>query len=205
MMLMQKIRHGFTAVELVIVITVIGIVSAIVVISYQGAQERAREAMVATSVRSYADAISSYRVSHGYWPPASSRSTGLTACLGSSNSYATTYGNLTPGVCSTISGTTVSNDFNTEITPYLNNPADLSFMQPLKYNPTSKYGRGIYYSLTCLINYCDFSATPIIKLDVRINYVIPSTKSCVIGKPLADTPITGFTTCSYIIQEGATS
>ena len=204
-MINQALRRGFTVVEITIVIAIIAILSAVSIAAYSGTQEKARQAKIATTVKSYANAISTYRSSNGYWPPSTARTTGIAACIGDSSSYSSTYGYLTPGVCSTLTGASVSTDFNTEIAPYIINPPDLSFMKPLQYTPTSKYGRGIYYSVTCLINYCDYSTTPASKLDVRINYVVQSSSKCVIGTALESTPITGFTTCSYSIQKGATS
>lgn len=204
-MLRLPTRHGFTIVELTIVIVVIAVLATITLVSYSGVQERARQAQIATTVRSYANAISTYRLTKGYWPPESARTTDARACLGDPNSYSSTYGYLTPGICNTLTSASVDTDFNTEMNSYLTNLPDLSFIKPLQFTPSSKYGRGIYYAKRCLINYCDYATTPASKLDVSINYVITSPGTCAIGTAVIDVPTTGFTTCKYVIQEGATS
>lgn len=48
----SKLPRGFTVIELMIVIVVIGILAAITVVSYNGAQRQAREAKVASDIKS---------------------------------------------------------------------------------------------------------------------------------------------------------
>lgn len=68
-------QSGFTIVELLIVIVVIGILAAITIVAYNGFQQRARNAQVSTGVNAYVKAIESYRVVKGEYPSAS-------GCLG---------------------------------------------------------------------------------------------------------------------------
>jgi prepilin-type N-terminal cleavage/methylation domain-containing protein len=72
-----KRRQGFTIVELLIVIVVIGILAAIVIVAYQGAQQRADNSRIMGAVRQYQKAFLAYAIDHqGSWP------TGSFACLG---------------------------------------------------------------------------------------------------------------------------
>lgn len=61
-------QHGFTIVELLIVIVVIGILAAITIVSYNGIQARAFDAQQATEVNSIAKALSMYTSDGNPWP-----------------------------------------------------------------------------------------------------------------------------------------
>jgi len=63
-------QHGFTIVELLIVIVVIGILAAIALVSYNGIQERARDAQYASEVNSVAKALTLYTSDGGEFPDA---------------------------------------------------------------------------------------------------------------------------------------
>jgi prepilin-type N-terminal cleavage/methylation domain-containing protein len=62
---MQRLKAGFTIVELIIVITVIAILAAIVITSYNGAQMRSRDARRVANLQSIGEAITSYRLKYG--------------------------------------------------------------------------------------------------------------------------------------------
>jgi prepilin-type N-terminal cleavage/methylation domain-containing protein len=70
-------RRGFTIVELLIVIVVIGILAAIVIVAYNGVQQRARNTQAVTGVNAYVKAIIQYSVTMGTYPLP-----GVNACLG---------------------------------------------------------------------------------------------------------------------------
>jgi prepilin-type N-terminal cleavage/methylation domain-containing protein len=67
---------GFTIVELLIVIVVIGILAAITIVAYNGIQERARKANLISAVRSYKTALNLYRIAYNAYPSTQ------TVCLG---------------------------------------------------------------------------------------------------------------------------
>ena len=193
---------GFTIVEILIVIAVIGILATISVVAYNGAVEKAHNVTIATTVENYSKAASLYFASERKWPLQTSPSSNA-ACIGSPKSYETTYGYLTPGICSTLVGASADSQFDSQLSAYISDAPDLSFMEPLQYTPSQKYGRGIYYTVNCLPSYCSTATTPASEVEVTISYVVRSSKKCVIGDSLANTPITGFTTCIYYVQHGA--
>lgn len=59
---------GFTIVELLIVIVVIGILAAITVVAYSGIQERARSAGILSNIRQVQKYIEAYNVENGSYP-----------------------------------------------------------------------------------------------------------------------------------------
>lgn len=64
----KQTRHGFTIVELLIVIVVIGILAAIVVVAYRGMQERAAESVAESSITQAAKKIKIHSVTNGSYP-----------------------------------------------------------------------------------------------------------------------------------------
>ena len=59
------VSKGFTIVELLIVIVVIGILAAIVTVAYNGVQTKALNAKTVSAVASWAEAMELYRVDNG--------------------------------------------------------------------------------------------------------------------------------------------
>lgn len=60
--------HGFTIVELLIVIVVLGILAAIVIIGYNGVQTRAKNTSRAVEVKEYANLFHAYKLANKEWP-----------------------------------------------------------------------------------------------------------------------------------------
>ena len=81
---------GFTIVELLIVIVVIGILAAITIVAYNGIQDRARNAQRVSDVNTIQKALEQYKALNGTYPPtsASSAATIQSVC----SSVATGYG-----------------------------------------------------------------------------------------------------------------
>ena len=73
---MQKRRHGFTIVELLIVIVVIGILAALSVTAYNGIQSRATVSQTAHFASTAVKTLKAYKAAEGTYP-------GVTGCIGS--------------------------------------------------------------------------------------------------------------------------
>ena len=103
-------QSGFTIVELLIVIVVIGILAAITIVAYNGIQTRAENTKTINAVASYAKGIMSYAATYGTYP--------ITAgypCLGSASLCARVAGGA--GGCAATSDGSVGQvpAFNTDI------------------------------------------------------------------------------------------
>ncbi len=68
---MHSKRSGFTIVELLIVIVVIAILAAITIVSYNGIQNRAKDAQRKSDIASIAKVLELYYLDYGYYPPGS--------------------------------------------------------------------------------------------------------------------------------------
>lgn len=77
-------QRGFTIVELLIVIVVIGILAAITMVAYNGVQSRARNAVMVSGVKQYTKAIYAYHAVTGKYPqpPAATNDHDRMACFG---------------------------------------------------------------------------------------------------------------------------
>ena len=65
---MKKSTSGFTIVELLIVIVVIGILAAIVIVAYNGVQARARDSKRVTDMAAIQKALALYKIDNGVYP-----------------------------------------------------------------------------------------------------------------------------------------
>lgn len=65
---MKKSRNGFTIVELLVVIVVIGILATIVIISYNGVQARSRDSRRQSDIGNIIKAMELYYSDHGSYP-----------------------------------------------------------------------------------------------------------------------------------------
>lgn len=77
---MLKNKNGFTIVELLVVIVVIGILASITVVAYGGIQRRAENTARVTEVRQYEKIFQLYKASFGSFPQ--NPSTAQNYCLG---------------------------------------------------------------------------------------------------------------------------
>ncbi len=63
-----KLEHGFTLVELLIVIVIIGVLSAILMANFVGVRQRARDAQRKSDLRQIQSALELYRSDQGSYP-----------------------------------------------------------------------------------------------------------------------------------------
>jgi len=73
------VSSGFTIVELLIVIVVIGILAAITIAAYATAQDSAKSSQMVSATESYIKALDSYAIDHASFPIATT--SGLIACF----------------------------------------------------------------------------------------------------------------------------
>ena len=85
----QRVLTGFTIVELLIVIVVIGILAAISVVAYNGITQSAKNAQTQQAAAQWLKALQLYRAEKGSWP-------GFNTCLGQGYKYGIS-GNDTSG------------------------------------------------------------------------------------------------------------
>ena len=77
------VKKGFTIVELIIAIVVVGILAAISLMAYNGIQERAEDTRILTVINSFKKSMTIYKTLHGKFPkPASSHT-----CIGEISDY----------------------------------------------------------------------------------------------------------------------
>jgi prepilin-type N-terminal cleavage/methylation domain-containing protein len=121
--MVDKKQTGFTIVELLIVIVVIGILAAISIVAYTGVQNRAKNAQVLSGMNTYIKALATYTSDKNVYPvPA-----GYIACFGSVN-------NCNPGANATYTAQLAA-----ELLPYLSNASTLLGGAGSLINYTSNY------------------------------------------------------------------
>lgn len=84
---MKKSTSGFTIVELLIVIVVIGILAAITIVAFNGIQNRAENTKTTQAIASVAKALQLYRTDNNDYPASSAN-----GCVGTSSTYTDSYG-----------------------------------------------------------------------------------------------------------------
>ena len=142
-------RRGFTIVELLIVIVIIGILGALVIVAYNGIQSRANNTQTLTSVNAQMKALRQYATDNGVWPPYAV--TGY-PCIGENylaqNSFSTGQCGQVPGSC--VSGgvsctTTTNSTYTSDLRPYFNNTSiPTPSLQPVNYNGTNYRGAWVH-------------------------------------------------------------
>lgn len=62
-------QRGFTLVELMIVVAIIGLLAALAIPAYLSTRDRSLATAVANNIRTYNNAFQIYATEHGTWPP----------------------------------------------------------------------------------------------------------------------------------------
>lgn len=135
-------KNGFTIVELLIVIVVIGILAAITIVAYNGIQQRAANNRTVTAANSWVKALKLYKADNGRWPAG-------WVCLGENYLYGVSGTDATgTAQCrqTNATGFLVSTSFNNLIRPYLGGKLpDPSFVTVVN-TDGSQWRRGIHYA-----------------------------------------------------------
>jgi prepilin-type N-terminal cleavage/methylation domain-containing protein len=137
--------RGFTIIELLIVIVIIAILTAITVVAYNGIQGRAVAAKASATVDTYVKALEMYYIDNGHFPATGEDQ----ICLGTADNYPAT-DQLEEGQCSGVSsiGDYVDEEFNQALSPYLSSTVDGSMpLVTIAFTYGNLTARGIQYSI----------------------------------------------------------
>lgn len=104
---MHRKQNGFTIVELLIVIVVIGILAAIVIVAFNGIQQQAKNTQTINATTAWIKAIKLYNAETGSWPGNS--------CFGKTTTYSGENGQCWDSAASWI----VQPSFLTALQPYI--------------------------------------------------------------------------------------
>lgn len=134
-------QNGFTIVELLIVIVIIGILAALVIVGYNGIQVRANNSQTISAVSAHIKALKLYAIDNGSWP--AFVVTGY-PCVGDAytarDGFTSTTCGQVPGAC--VSGgvscsTSTNASYISDLKPYYNNATTTTpNQQPVNYNGT---------------------------------------------------------------------
>lgn len=134
----NKKQTGFTIVELLIVIVVIGILAALVLNSFSDAQRQARNAQTISLAKAYHTAILAYAAEKGDYPPPS-------ACLGTGYPDINNNGSGDCGGDTTSTWIEETTPFNTAIAPYIGNGTKTANPKVLR-SSGGEWGIGAVYT-----------------------------------------------------------
>lgn len=113
-------NRGFTIVELLIVIVIIGILAALVIVAYNGIQQRSRNTNTASVIQAYKKALLQYAIENQAYP------TTTRSCLGEDypDNGVFTSSNSRNCFRSNTTGT-VATAFNNNLRPYMSNASTM--------------------------------------------------------------------------------
>lgn len=139
---MRKNITGFTLVELIIVISIIGLLATLGIVSYQGIMTMARTSQSTAAAEQWLKALQTYRVRNSGYPT-------ISGCLGAHYNYnVTNDGSSGTGQCrqSGANGIKSSTALNDALAKYITGQPTPAFVTGS--NSTSVWSRGLYYTVT---------------------------------------------------------
>ncbi len=140
---------GFTIVELLIVIVIIAILVALVIVTYSGIQQQARNTQTIDITRQYTRAILLYAQDNGDYPRQTNITASSNACFGVGYvgaKCANTSATLAAGVGTALESTA----FNTKISEYMNGKFPLPSLQEMMWNGQSFVGSAYWYGANAI-------------------------------------------------------
>lgn len=76
----SKLNKGFTLIEILVVVAIIGVLSSFLMANFIGARERARDSKRKTDLAQIQSALEFFRSDHGYYPPSTGGNKKLKIC-----------------------------------------------------------------------------------------------------------------------------
>jgi general secretion pathway protein G len=64
----RRLHSGFTLVELLLVLTILGILAALVIPKFSGRTEQAKQAAAVTQISNFGSALDGFEIDNGYYP-----------------------------------------------------------------------------------------------------------------------------------------
>jgi prepilin-type N-terminal cleavage/methylation domain-containing protein len=183
MVVNTKRQFGFTIVELLIVIVVIGILAAITIVAYNGIQARAENQKTITAIEHYAKGIQAYASLNGTYPI-----NGSYPCLGAYPQ--TKCANITDstGACNGAGGASSNSAFDTAMKQVFNGLVPQPSTQSM--NCGGKQYSGAWYQSTDgksiqIVYYLNgnVSCDPVGNLRLVSRFQLDNTTSCYVTLP----------------------
>src|SRR6476620_9767500 len=168
-------KSGFTIVELLIVIVVIGVLAGVTVIAFKGVSDRAQASKVGSAVASFAKILELYKAQNGSYPDPGTAAPNM-ACIGQVTDYPAKDG-FGAGECDTdTTKIAVSTQLNNALSPFASPMPNGIFPPQYWDNQYPQYGkvRGVTYRY--------FGPN-----SVNVYYSLPGTQQCPRGNTSYDT------------------
>lgn len=139
---MSAYSRGFTIVELLIVIVIIGLLASIVIVAYQGIQQKANNTQTLSVVSAYVKAIKQYSVDNDTYPEGPVPGASDISCLGTGylNDTCLNITNGTPASCNGTGEAQSQPWFNNAVKTYLQNKTPPTNLQVMSCNNVSMVG-----------------------------------------------------------------
>jgi len=142
--MIKRQQNGFTIVELLIVIVVIGILAAISTVAFNGIQTRAENTKTLTALRTYGQALATFKSDNGRYPI-----TPVVSCFGDRSTNnpcgSTPTGTVTDATCYNLASYTTQSNFTTDMKSILGENLPQTSSQKMKCSNGEATG-ALYYS-----------------------------------------------------------